>query len=79
MCERDTFDRVVGLVLIATKTVRNKELKGRLNNLPPRSVVWMHGDKDHIIPIEAAPGTPEMFSGCRMDGRRISPQERAHG
>ena len=54
MCERDVFDRVVGLVLIATKTVRNKELKGKLNNLPPRSVVWMHGDKDHIIPIEAA-------------------------
>ena len=54
MCERDIFDRVVGLVLIATKTVRYKELRGELDNLPPRSVVWMHGDKDHIIPIEAA-------------------------
>ena len=54
MCDRDTFDRVVGLVLIATKTVRNKELKRKLNITRPRSVVWMHGERDHIIPIEAA-------------------------
>ena len=45
--------RVIGLVLIAGKTVRPSKLNSKLleNPIP---VVWMHGDTDKIVSMEQA-------------------------
>ncbi len=47
------MNRVIGLVLIAGKTVRPKKLFSKLS-LNPVPVVWMHGENDHIVSIEQA-------------------------
>lgn len=51
---RISFERVLGLVLIATKTVDASELGKRLVEVAPRPVIWMHGERDPIIPIHEA-------------------------
>ena len=45
--------RVIGLVLIAGKSVRPNKLNSKLleNPIP---VVWMHGDRDQIVSMEQA-------------------------
>ena len=38
--------------MLGTKTVRPDELRDILTFLKPRKVVWMHGSRDHLVPIE---------------------------
>ena len=49
LLETDLQERIVGLVLIGTKTVRSDSLIESLPFLKPREVVWMHGLRDHLV------------------------------
>lgn len=51
MLERSIQDRIIGLVLIATKTINPDGLKSAVSKIWPRPIIWMHGKKDHLIPI----------------------------
>ena len=44
LLETSASNSIVGLILIATKTVRPDELRGSLPFLKPRPVIWMHGE-----------------------------------
>ncbi len=46
-------NRVIGLVLIAGKTVRPQKFHSQLSKNPV-PVVWMHGDSDQIVSMEQA-------------------------
>lgn len=52
MLETSIEERIVGLVLLATMTVREEQLRKILRSIRPRSVVWMHGERDHIVNID---------------------------
>lgn len=52
MLETSIEDRIVGLVLLATMTVRGEQLRKILGSIRPRTVVWMHGERDHIVNID---------------------------
>lgn len=52
MLETSIEERIVGLVLLATMTVRGEQLQKILRSIRPRTVVWMHGERDHIVNID---------------------------
>ena len=51
MLEHSIQDRIVGLVLIGTKTINPDGLISAISKIWPRPVAWMHGEKDHLVPI----------------------------
>ena len=51
MLERSIQDRIVGLILIGTKTINPDGLISAVSKIWPRPVAWMHGEKDHLVPI----------------------------
>ena len=55
LLETDLHERIVGLVLIGTKTVRPDFLTESLPFLKPREVVWMHGKKDCLLYTSPSP------------------------
>jgi len=61
MLEYDIQSRIKGLVLLGTKTVRPNELRNILPFLKPRKVAWMHGSRDHLVPIEQGIEHVEIF------------------
>lgn len=61
LLETEASNWIVGLVLIATKTARPEELRGSLPFLKPRPVVWMHGARDHLVPIDVGLEHIEIF------------------
>ncbi len=61
MLEYDIQSRIKGLVLLGTKSVRPDELREILPFLKPRKVVWMHGSRDHLVPIEQGIEHIEIF------------------
>ena len=54
MMERNIQDRILGLVLIGTMSINTSGLEDAMSNIWQRPVVWMHGEKDKIIPISVA-------------------------
>ena len=52
LLETEASSSIVGLVLIATKTARPDELRVSLPFLKPRPVIWMHGERDHLVPFD---------------------------
>ena len=61
MLEHEIQDRIVGLVLLATKTVRPQKLREILPFLKIRKIVWMHGSKDYLVPLEQGIEHLEIF------------------
>jgi predicted esterase len=61
MLEYDIQTRIVGLVLLGTKTVRPEKLREILPFLKIRKVVWMHGSRDHLVPLEQGIEHIEIF------------------
>jgi predicted esterase len=61
LLETEVNESIIGLVLIATKTVRGEKLRESLSFLKPRPVIWMHGERDHLVPIELAREHAEIF------------------
>ena len=61
MLEYDIQTRIVGLVLLGTKTVRPEKLREILPFLKIRKVIWMHGSRDHLVPLEQGIEHIEIF------------------
>ena len=65
LLESELQERILGLVLIGTKSVRPESLTSALPFLKPREVVWMHGRHDHLVSLEAANEHAEIFEWAR--------------
>ena len=77
LLETDLHERIVGLVLIGTKTVRPDFLTESLPFLKPREVVWMHGIKDHLVPLEVAIEHAEIYESAGWPVTRLE-HEKGH-
>lgn len=77
LLETDLHERIVGLVLIGTKTVRPDFLTELLPFLKPREVVWMHGRKDHLVPLEVATEHAEIYESAGWPVTRLE-HEKGH-
>ena len=77
LLETDLQERIVGLVLIGTKTVRSDSLIETLPFLKPREVVWMHGRRDHLVPIEVGREHIEIFESVDWPVTRLE-HEKGH-
>ena len=77
LLETDLHERIVGLVLIGTKSVRPDFLRESLPFLKPREVVWMHGRKDHLVPLEVAKEHAEIYESAGWPVTRLE-HEKGH-
>ena len=77
MLEYDIQSRIKGLVLLGTKTVRPEELRGILPFLKPRKVVWMHGSRDHLVPMEQGIEHIEIFEQADWEVTKLE-HEKGH-
>ena len=77
LLETDLQERIVGLVLIGTKTVRPDRLIESLPFLKPREVVWMHGVRDHLVSLEVAMEHAEIFESTGWPVTRLE-HEKGH-
>ena len=77
LLETDLQERIVGLVLIGTKTVRPNRLIQSLPFLKPREVVWMHGVRDHLVSLEVAMEHAEIFESTGWPVTRLE-HEKGH-
>ena len=77
LLETDLHERIVGLVLSGTKTVRPDFLTESLPFLKPREVVWMHGKKDHLVPLEVAIEHAEIYESAGWPVTRLE-HEKGH-
>lgn len=77
LLETDLSERIVGLVLLGTKTVRPESLAQRLPFLSPRPVVWMHGERDHLVSMEDGVEHAEIFEAADWPVLRLT-HEKGH-
>ncbi|MEK9909432.1 MAG: alpha/beta fold hydrolase [Candidatus Thalassarchaeaceae archaeon] len=77
LLETELHERILGLVLIGTKTVRPDFLRETLPFLKPREVVWMHGRKDHLVPLEVAKEHAEIYESAGWPVTRLE-HEKGH-
>ena len=77
MLEYDIQSRIKGLVLLGTKTVRHDELREILPFLKPRKVVWMHGSRDHLVPMEQGIEHIEIFEQADWEVTKLE-HEKGH-
>ncbi len=71
LLETESQERIVGLVLIGTKTVRGESLRDRIPFLQPRPVAWMHGTGDHLVPIDIARHHADIFEDAGWSVTRL--------
>ena len=71
MLETSIEERIVGLVLLATMTVREEQLRKILRSIRPRSVVWMHGERDHIVNIDEGVKLASIFEDAGWNVVRL--------
>ena len=77
MLEYDIQSKIKGLVLLGTKTVRPDELREILPFLKSRKVVWMHGSRDHLVPIEQGIEHIEIFEQADWEVTKLE-HEKGH-
>ena len=77
MLEYDIQSRIKGLVLLGTKTVRPDELREILPFLKQRKVVWMHGSRDHLVPMEQGIEHIEIFEQADWEVTKLE-HEKGH-
>jgi predicted esterase len=77
LLETKASSSIVGLVLIATKTARPDELRGVLPFLKPRQVIWMHGERDHLVPLDVGIEHIEIFEESGWPVTRLE-HEKGH-
>ena len=66
------FDlNILGIVAIATRAVRPLELRDRLSQIPVGKLLWMHGESDHRVSLEAGLEIPELFLESGWDVTKI--------
>ncbi len=77
MLEYDIQTRIVGLVLLGTKTVRPDKLREVLPFMKARKVVWMHGSRDHLVPLEQGIKHIEIFEEADWEVTKLQ-HEKGH-
>ena len=66
------FDlNILGIVAIATRAVRPLELRDRLTQISVGKLLWMHGESDHRVSLEAGLEIPELFLESGWDVTKI--------
>lgn len=66
------FDlNILGIIAIGTRVVRPLELKDRLQHIPKSNLLWMHGESDHRVNLEAGLEIPKLFEEASWDVIRI--------
>jgi len=66
------FDlNILGIVAIATRAVRPLELRDRLSQITVGKLLWMHGESDHRVSLEAGMEIPELFLESGWDVTKI--------
>ena len=71
MLETEIQERIIGLVLLGTKTIKPDKLREILPFLKSRIVVWMHGEKDHLVPLEQGIEHIEIFEDAGWPVKRL--------
>ena len=62
------FDlRIIGIITIATRAVRPMELRQRLSEIEKSKILWMHGEEDNRVSLEAGLEIAEIFSESGWD------------
>lgn len=62
---------VLGIIAIGTRVVRPLELRQRLLEIPSAKLLWMHGEADHRVAIDAGLEIPVLFEESGWDVTRI--------
>lgn len=62
---------VLGIIAIGTRVVRPLELRQRLLEIPSAKLLWMHGEKDHRVTLDAGLEIPILFEESGWDVTRI--------
>ena len=66
------FDHdVLGIIAIGTRVVRPLELRQRLQELQPAKLLWMHGESDHRVSLDAGLEIPQIFEESGWDVLKI--------
>ena len=63
--------KVLGVIAIGTRAVRPLELKDRLTQILPSKLMWMHGESDHRVSLDAGLEIPEIFEESGWEVTRI--------
>ena len=71
MLETSVEERILGLVLLSTMTLRSEQLQKTLNSINPRSVVWMHGERDHLVNIDDGEKLASIFEDAGWNVIRL--------
>ncbi|MBT3357271.1 MAG: alpha/beta fold hydrolase [Euryarchaeota archaeon] len=77
MLEFEIQERIVGLVLLGTKSGRPDQLAESLVYLKKRPIVWMHGRRDHLVPLEQGIEHAEIFEVAEWPVTRLE-HEKGH-
>ena len=77
MLEYDIQTRIVGLVLLGTKTVRPDKLREIIPFIKTRKVVWMHGSRDHLVPLKQGIEHIEIFEEADWEVTKLQ-HEKGH-
>ena len=59
--------KVLGIIAIGTRVVRPLELRGRLREISPSKLLWMPGESDHRVSLDAGLEIPEIFEESGWD------------
>ncbi|NCF96348.1 MAG: alpha/beta fold hydrolase [Euryarchaeota archaeon] len=62
---------VLGIIAIGTRVVRPLELRQRLLEIPSAKLLWMHGENDHRVTLDAGLEIPILFEESGWDVTRI--------
>ena len=62
---------VLGVIAIGTRAVRPLELRDRLTEISPSKLMWMHGESDHRVSLNAGLEIPEIFEESGWEVTRI--------
>ncbi len=66
------FDiNVIGIIAMGTRVVRPLELRQRLQEIPKSKLLWMHGETDHRVSLEAGLEIPQIFEEAEWDVEKI--------
>lgn len=67
----DLADQVIGLICMATRSVRPEELAGRLSLVMPGKLLWLHGEMDQRVPLDDGRDVADIFEESGWDVTRI--------
>jgi len=62
---------VLGIIAMGTRVVRPLELRQRLQEIPKSKLLWMHGETDHRVSLEAGLEIPQIFEEAEWNVEKI--------